>query len=154
MARQLSLQRLIAILSVVPADMQVRSWEGGRLDPDLNRIIFSPYNGVTKSAAKVLGELKYLPCKLTRPGKDITEFGVYVQPDDISGPMKAWKAEDIVSADGELVVREFDEGKYTAVYVGGRAFHALRYDAPWRDLVGDNFVTAVFLEAVRDRVPE
>lgn len=143
----LTLRHLIAIYASLPAEVIVTSWKDGRVEGDT--IVFAPHDaGEWTTAGEAAAALSYLPCLLTKSTKDFSDMRVYTRHRDSEDLPVAVTPSRVVSRDSELVVKSFDEGKYTAIYYAGRVFKVLRYGGAWRDLIGDKFITSMFFEAV------
>lgn len=142
--RALCLTKLISILAAVPPTTLVPALKNPRLDADLARIIFDPWDETFVEAHEALSAAQYLPCRLQN-SRDLREHLLYSQPADISRAAVPVVSSDLRSPDGELVVREFDDGKYTVVWHPPVTFTVLRHDTAWREFTGDKFVNCLMI---------
>lgn len=145
--RTLNFLKLVSIVSQVPPLVKIPFWDGARFGEQPNTIMFEKAPVKYMPAGYVLEALRYLPCRLGFRN-DGSDYKLYItDPCALNGTgARPIFSTDIHSPCGELVVKEFDDGKYTAVFYSGQAFSVLRHDSVWRDMVGDKFVSALFLE--------
>ena len=146
--RPVTLNRAISIMAALPPDLLVRARPDPAFDPYSRRLIFPPAPLKYLPAGKVVERMKYYPCLLSN-SKSIGEYVLCTQTEDYR-VVSELDVRDFISQDGNLLVREFEEGKYTAVF-HDVTFSVLRHDSPWRDFVGDKFVTCLFLELLGNR---